>query len=115
MNQPERRDMYSWRPARKNTFDKPAWDTLASGLLLSLSFSLCIFVAAEYYLRPRTRTSTFERAILRREYHPLYFLVVVLILLHEEFLQFDWLSAVVFQLNLKYLHVKITNHVWVVV
>ena len=31
------------------------------------------------------------------------------ILLLEEFLQFDWLRAVVFQLNLKYLHVKITN------
>ena len=31
------------------------------------------------------------------------------ILRHEEFLQFDWLRAVVFQLNLKYLHVKITN------
>ena len=29
-------------------------------------------------------------------------------LLHEEFLQFDWLRAIVFQLNLKYLHVKIT-------
>ena len=38
-----------------------------------------------------------------------------LILLHEKFLQFDWLSAVVFQLNLKYLRVKITNHVLVVV
>ena len=33
----------------------------------------------------------------------------VFILLHEKFLQFDWLRAVVFQLNLKYLHVKITN------
>ena len=31
-----------------------------------------------------------------------------IILLHEKFLQFDWLRAVVFQLNLKYLHVKIT-------
>ena len=31
------------------------------------------------------------------------------ILLHEKFLQFDWLRAVVFQLNLKYLDVKITN------
>ena len=31
------------------------------------------------------------------------------ILLHEEFLQFDWLRAVVFQLNLEYLHVKTTN------
>ena len=29
--------------------------------------------------------------------------------LHEKFLQFDWLRAVVFQLNLKYLHVKIIN------
>ena len=36
-------------------------------------------------------------------------LIPLLILLHEKFLQFDWLRAVVFQLNLKYLHVKITN------
>ena len=36
-------------------------------------------------------------------------------LLHDKFLQFDWLRAVVFQLNLKYLHVKITNLLWVVV
>ena len=35
--------------------------------------------------------------------------------LHEKFLQFDWLRAVVFQLNLKYLHVKITKLLWVVV
>ena len=33
----------------------------------------------------------------------------------KKFLQFDWLRAVVFQLNLKYLHVKITNLSWVVV
>ena len=31
------------------------------------------------------------------------------ILLHEKFLQFDWLRVVVFQLNLTYLHMKITN------
>ena len=37
------------------------------------------------------------------------------ILLHETFLQFDWFRAVVFELNLKYLHVKITNLVRVVV
>ena len=37
------------------------------------------------------------------------------ILLREKFLQFDWLRAVVFQLNLKYLHVKITTLLWVVV
>ena len=36
-------------------------------------------------------------------------LVCFIILLHEKFLQFDWLRAVVFQLNLKYLHVKITK------
>ena len=41
--------------------------------------------------------------------------VKVLILLHDKFLQSDWLRAVVFQLNLKYLHVKITNFLWVVV
>ena len=31
------------------------------------------------------------------------------ILLNEKFLQFDWLRAVVFQLNSKYLHVKISK------
>ena len=38
-----------------------------------------------------------------------------IILLQEKFLQFDWLRAVVLQLNLKYLHVKITNLFRVVV
>ena len=36
-------------------------------------------------------------------------------ILYEKFLQFDWLRAVVFQLNLKYLHVKITKLLRVVV
>ena len=40
---------------------------------------------------------------------------IYFILLHEKFLQFAWLRRVVFQLNLKYLHVKITNLFWVVV
>ena len=40
--------------------------------------------------------------------------IIIVILLNEEFLQFDWLRAVVFNLNLKYLHVKITNLLWVV-
>ena len=40
---------------------------------------------------------------------------IYLIILHEKFLHFDWLRAVVFELNLKYLHVKITNLLWVVV
>ena len=42
-------------------------------------------------------------------------LIGFFILLHEKFLQFDWLRAAVFQLNLKYLHVKITNLLRVVV
>ena len=41
--------------------------------------------------------------------------VVTFILQHEKFLQFHWLRAVVFKLNLKYLHVKITNLLRVVV
>ena len=36
-------------------------------------------------------------------------------LLHEKFLKFDWFRAVVFQLNLKYLHIKITTLLHVVV
>ena len=36
-------------------------------------------------------------------------------LLHEKFLQSDWLRAVVFQLNFNYLHVKITKPLRVVV
>ena len=43
------------------------------------------------------------------------FFLKPVILLYEKFLQFDWLRAVVFQFNLKYLHVKITNLLWVVV
>ena len=35
--------------------------------------------------------------------------ITFIISLHKKFLQFDWLGAVVFQVNLKYLHVKITN------
>ena len=46
-------------------------------------------------------------------YNPKF--IITLIQLHEKFLQFDWLRAVVFQLNLKYLHVKITNLLRVVV
>ena len=40
--------------------------------------------------------------------------IMNIILLHENFLPFDWLRAVVFQLNLKYLHVKTISkyHSW---
>ena len=37
------------------------------------------------------------------------------ILLREKFLEFDWLRAVVFQLDLKYLHVKISKSLRVIV
>ena len=42
-------------------------------------------------------------------------IIIIIILLHKKFLQFTWLRAVVFQLNLKYPHVKITNLLQVVV
>ena len=56
------------------------------------------------------------RDISSLKYHPWYLcqislqimLLPIVTLLHEKLLQFDWLRAVVFQLNLKYLHVKIT-------
>ena len=35
--------------------------------------------------------------------------LLLFVLLREKFLQIDWVRAVVFQLNLKYVHVKITN------
>ena len=41
--------------------------------------------------------------------------ILHIIPLHEKFLQLDWLRVVVFQLNLKYLHVEITNCLRVVV
>ena len=42
-------------------------------------------------------------------------LKISMFILHKKFLQFDWLRAVVFQLTLKYLHVKITKLLRVVV
>ena len=42
-------------------------------------------------------------------------IIIIILLLHEKFQQFDWRRRVVFQLNLKYLHVKITNLLRVVI
>ena len=53
-------------------------------------------VATSFYLGYKCKMTTNENKIF------------VIVLLPEEFLQFDWLRAVVFQLNLKHLHVKIT-------
>ena len=55
---------------------------------------------------------SYDRRLRRK---PNFDEITKIILLHEKFLQFDWLRAVVFQLNLKYLHVKITNLLRVVV
>ena len=45
-------------------------------------------------------------------YNPKF--IITLILLQDKFLQFDWLRAVVLKLNLRYLHVKVTTLLWVV-
>ena len=62
-------------------------------------------------------TSLTQRSLLcwERMVSRLIVTISAFILLHEKFLQFDWLRAVVFQLNLKYLHVKITKLLQVVV
>ena len=63
-----------------------------------------------FFLLPTTwegfggRTTIISKPLLIRP--PKLFRII---LLHEKFLQFDLLRAVVLQLNLKYLHVKITN------
>ena len=69
------------------------------------------FYKAKTYIFKKRKIRTFStlKIIIRvRKYRPL-------ILLHKKLLQFDWLKAVVFQLNLKYLHEKITNLLRVVV
>ena len=60
-----------------------------------ISLSVLIFSFAEFDFRKRH--------------------IPLVILLHEKFLQSDWLRAVLFQLNLKYLHVKIIDLLRVVV
>ena len=68
------------------------------------------------FLKKKKKTSC-ESLLLepRKSFKKSEILFIYLIVLHEKFLQFDWLRAVVFQLNLKYLHVKITNLLRVVV
>ena len=56
-----------------------------------------------------------ERNVCIQDCREMSVIIWIIILLHEKFLQFDWLRAVVFQVNLKCLHVKITNLLLVVV
>ena len=55
-----------------------------------------------------------KKKIQKAPFRPSYNIKYIILLL-EKFLQFDWLRAVVFQLNLKYLHVKITKRLPAVV
>ena len=50
-----------------------------------------------------------EKSVYSKESEVWRKVVSNIILLHEKFLQFDWLRAVVFQLNLKYLHAIYTT------
>ena len=50
-----------------------------------------------------------SKSTFRSLFYKGFSIIFPIILLHEKFLQFDWLRAVVFPLNLKYPHVKITN------
>ena len=71
-----------------------------------------------YPQRPNSsyRTQLYTIIVNYIKYTKLFFVQITsFILLHEKFLQFDWLRAVVFQLNLRYLHVKITKPLRVVV
>ena len=72
-------------------------------LLILTANRLCVLVVFAVTIMLKYKTLTPELT------------VNMFILLHEKFLQFDWLGVVVFQLNLKYLHVKITNLLRVVV
>ena len=100
-----------WRDYRDNWIS-PKHNFMQHKRVLGCSqFTRCILCLKE---RPKEKKIRpvflcFEKDLcstgLRYKFIPLY----------EKFLQFDWLRAVVFQLNLKYLHVKITNLLRVVV
>ena len=69
----------------------------------------------------KRRYSTFEQlrlvfrsTMLKNKRWIIWSSIYHLILLHQKLLQFDWLWAVVFHLNLKYLHMKATKPLRVV-
>ena len=72
-------------------------------------------VSNELLIQPRSYTKTYGDRAFAVHTPKEWNLIPYFILLRQKFLQFDWLRAVVFQLNLKYLHVKITNLLCVVV
>ena len=75
-------------------------------------------IASAGWTTLRTKNCKTGNKLIKNNNHFAFIIVVWIYsvtLLREKFLQFDWLRAVVFQLNLKYLHVKITNLLLVVV
>ena len=79
---------------------------------MNLLTGASLLALAKYIYYPVEDTSTFFH---EPDFFAYRMRITYFILLREKFLQFDWLRAVVFQLNLKYLHVKITNLLRVVV
>ena len=88
----------------KSWGDRQPWDCV---LNLSQQAKNITF----YYIN----TNEIPGELLRENLISSHVKITCFILLHEKFLEFDWLRAVAFQLNLKYLHVKITNLLPVVV
>ena len=76
-----------------------------------------IFTVAFFRRSQFCRSESNVRGLMEipRKLYATSYQITGIILQHEKFLQFDWLRAVIFQLNLKYLLVKITNLLRVVV
>ena len=72
-------------------------------------------VSSPSLVKTEKMAESFTLIVKKRPIYSLKMAITAIILLHEKFLQFNWLTAFVFQLNLKYLHVKITNPLRVVV
>ena len=70
-----------------------------------------IFTVAFFRRSQFCRSESNVRGLMEipRKLYATSYKITGVILQHEKFLQFDWLRAVIFQLNLKYLLVKITN------
>ena len=95
-------------------FLKCFWSVTRLHILTTGKYQLNTYKKVNLFNRRVTVITTIYASITITFSHPvrgIYFFI----LLYEKLLQFDWLRAVVFQLNLKYLHVKITNLLRVVV
>ena len=92
----------------KQDIDRKKWSQVNSALIGCVSSPSLV----------KTEKMAEGFTLIVKKKRPIYSLkmaITAILLLHEKFLQFNWLRAVVFQLNLKYVHVKITNPLGVVV